>query len=339
MRRFFIAAVVVLATLASTATARADATDFYRSLLRRGIADFGAGKNEQALRELRIGAFGLIDSIPDYETAQVYLALLHDRLKQEPEARLAIQRIFAAERVAPQLTTLPLDPAARSAFDALARKLLTSVDYARLHGTATAPTVPPEVSGDQQAIAGSDGTQPAPAPPSTPVPAPQPSKPPKVETYVVPGPVVQPPRAQPAPAPAPKSPAPAPAPRTPAPSSGASRPQRFADAETALMRNDLPAARMIYRELLAGSDVDHATAIRIAEGLYRARDFSAAIQAFERAGGLRKGEEPYHYYLAVALYESGRYNEAKRELAAALPFIEVTPDVERYRVRIEGALE
>src|SRR5215212_556360 len=183
MRRSFTAALVVLATLSATAPARAQGADFYRSLLRRGIADHGAGKNEQALRELRISAFGLIDSIPEYETAQIYIALLHDRLKQEPEARLAIQRIFAAERVAPQLTTLPLDPAARSAFDALARKLLTSVDYARLHGTATAPTVPPEVSGDQQAIAGSDGTQPAPAPPSTPVPAPQPSKPPKVETY------------------------------------------------------------------------------------------------------------------------------------------------------------
>ena len=105
------------------------------------------------------------------------------------------------------------------------------------------------------------------------------------------------------------------------------------------MRNNLPAARAIYRELLAGNDIDHPTAVRIAEGLYRARDFPGAIQAFERAGALRRGEEPYHYYLAVALYESGRYDEARRELAAALPYIEVTPDVERYRARIEGALQ
>ena len=58
-----------------------------------------------------------------------------------------------------------------------------------------------------------------------------------------------------------------------------------------------------------------------------------------RAGTIGAGEEQYHYYYAVALYENGRYTESKRELMAALPFIEVTPDVERYRVKIEGAIE
>ena len=45
--------------------------------------------------------------------------------------------------------------------------------------------------------------------------------------------------------------------------------------------------------------------------------------------------------LCVAKYnrENGRYAESKRELQAALPFIEVTPDVQRYRVKIEGAIE
>src|SRR5204862_71324 len=62
-------------------------------------------------------------------------------------------------------------------------------------------------------------------------------------------------------------------------------------------------------------------------------------RAFERAAGFRKGEEPYHSYLAVSLYETGRYNAAKRELAAALPYIEVTPDIARYRIKIEGAIE
>jgi hypothetical protein len=52
-----------------------------------------------------------------------------------------------------------------------------------------------------------------------------------------------------------------------------------------------------------------------------------------------RGEEQYHYYFAVALYETGRYAQAKRELAASIPYITVTSDVARYRAKIEGAIE
>jgi hypothetical protein len=56
-------------------------------------------------------------------------------------------------------------------------------------------------------------------------------------------------------------------------------------------------------------------------------------------GTLARGEEPYRYYLAVALYETGQYARAKQELADVLPFIEITPDVARYRTKIEGAFD
>ena len=77
--------------------------------------------------------------------------------------------------------------------------------------------------------------------------------------------------------------------------------------------------------------------IRIGEGLYRSRDFAPALTAFRRLGTLRPGEEPYRYYIAVALFETGDFAGAKRELTTALPFIEITPDVQRYRVKIEAA--
>src|SRR5436190_13451370 len=128
MRRFLKASVVVVAAFGICASAPAQSADFYRSLLRRGITDYAAGKNDQALRELRISAFGLLDSIPEYETAQVYIALINDRLKHEPETRAAIQHIFAAEKVSPQYVSLPLDETARAAFEAVAKKLLTSTD-------------------------------------------------------------------------------------------------------------------------------------------------------------------------------------------------------------------
>lgn len=97
-------------------------------------------------------------------------------------------------------------------------------------------------------------------------------------------------------------------------------------------------ARRFYRELLAAPGLDHDTLIRIAEGLYRSRDFSGALSAFNRVGVLRRGEEPYRYYIAVAAFETGDTARAKKELAAALPYIEITPDVARYRSKIESSL-
>jgi tetratricopeptide (TPR) repeat protein len=115
--------------------------------------------------------------------------------------------------------------------------------------------------------------------------------------------------------------------------------KRLDAADAALSRSDLLGARTIYRDLVDAPGLDHATLVRIGEGAYRARDFDTTIHAFERAGGFRKGEEPYHYYLAVALYETGRYTPAKRELAAALPYIEITRDVAHYRAKINGAID
>jgi tetratricopeptide (TPR) repeat protein len=90
---------------------------------------------------------------------------------------------------------------------------------------------------------------------------------------------------------------------------------------------------------LLTADLPHATLLKTAEDLYRANDFRGAVAAFERAGAFAKGEEPYRYEYAVALYESGRHRDAKRELAAALPFIEKTPEIERYRAKIEQSLD
>ncbi len=99
------------------------------------------------------------------------------------------------------------------------------------------------------------------------------------------------------------------------------------------MAGDLATARAIYNSQLDTPQLPHGDLLKVGEGLYRSRDFRGAVRAFVRAGTLAKGEEPYRYYLAVSLYESGQYAAAKRELA------EKTPDVERYRVKIEGAID
>jgi hypothetical protein len=114
---------------------------------------------------------------------------------------------------------------------------------------------------------------------------------------------------------------------------------QFRVADDAIARGDLAGARIAYRSVLASDNLSHANALRVAEGLYRARDFSGVVSAFTRAGTISRGEEPYRYYLAVALYETGQYAAAKRELMAVIPFIEVTADVARYDAKIRAAIE
>ena len=72
-----------------------------------------------------------------------------------------------------------------------------------------------------------------------------------------------------------------------------------------------------------------------ATGLYRIGDFPAAVRAFARLGSFLRGEEDLRYYDAVCLFETGQYEQARIELSCALPYIQVTEDVARYRAKIE----
>ena len=63
--------------------------------------------------------------------------------------------------------------------------------------------------------------------------------------------------------------------------------------------------------------------------------YADAMRAFQRLGNLVRGEEDLRYYKAVSLYETGRYDDARKELACALPYIPLTDDVTRYRTKIE----
>ena len=273
--------------------------DFYGTLLQRGIAHVNAGSFEAGARELRIAAFGLVDNIPQFEVAQIYLAIASEKLGREADARHASQRVLAAERIEPRYASLQIDAATHDAFERVVNRMLTSDQVAILHTRPVTAPVPSPITATDS------------VPHSQPQPRVQPPAP------IVPQPVA-PITPRPVAPPTPRSPAPIVA---APPSIDVSK--RLTDADFALMHNELSRARAIYREVVDVSPLDHASLIRIAEGAYRSRDFATAIRAFERAGAFRKG----------------RYRDAKRELAAALPFIEITPDVQRYRVKIEGAIE
>ncbi|MGZ5444742.1 MAG: tetratricopeptide repeat protein [Thermoanaerobaculia bacterium] len=418
MRKFTLWTLLLVMVSTCVPIFAATATEFYVELLRRGIAEVEAGRDEAAVTPLRLAAFGLVESIEHYETAQVYLVIALDRMNQPDGARDAALRIIAAERVERKFASLALPAPIRAAVMASARKLLPSSDVALLLTPSPAQsTLPPQMSARPPVEAPRKVVEPpkkvveapkkvaesssrqvdekpvatTPAQPAMPTqsssttrplddakipPAPKPA-PVQAQTTPTqssttrpldgsktpPAPKPAPVQAQttptqsattrqlddaktpPAPKPAPVQtqpkptqssttpPKPAPAPAKPT----IDVPARLAAGERALIAANLAEARKIYRELLEAGGYDHSTWIRVAEGLYRSRDFSGALSAFQHVGTLRPGEEAYRYYVAVALYETGQYEPAKRELAGALPYIEVTPDVQRYRAKIDGA--
>lgn len=413
---------IALLFSAVTSATAATPSEFYATLLRRGITAYDAQRYTDASKQLRIAAFGLVEAVDQYQVAQAYLTLAYDKLSDPDKAREAARRVVVAERVERRWSTVALPAAVRTAFEAQAAKLLTAGELATLRGTgpvapppapaasttpprtvtatppqtttATPPrstqtttTTPPRTTevtvpmGQTTTATKPAATVPAPATtqprgttsnsstntttattkPPVPTPAPQTvtATPPRTTTPPV---TTQPQRpatqtttqpqhpatqttSQPQRPPTQTTPQPqrpatqtATAPPAPRTFSAGEIATRLIAAERALNTANLIDARRVYRELLASANVPHETLIRIAEGLYRARDFAAALQAFTRAGTLRRGEEPYRYYIAVAAYETGDTARAKKELAAALPFIEMTPDVTRYRAKIEGAL-
>ncbi len=378
MRKLFrtTALLLALSGLAVSAVA-ATPSEFYGSLLRRGVAAFDGGHFDEAARHLRLAAFGFVDTLPSYVTAHAYLALAYDKLGDADHARDSARRILQAERIERTYASAPLPASVRTAFDALANRLLTPAEVAGLRGSAplaapqtTAPrttVVNPSANNTNKTNSTKNATntnRPKPVvtqqPPVTvdrievqtvkPAPAQtqtQPQQTPAQTTTPRPA-TMQPATTQP---PSPSTTT-TQRPAQTQPQKTATKPQpaqtqrvltaaevntRITAAERALNAANLTDARRLYREVLAIAALDHAIYIRIAEGLYRARDFAGALAGFERAGSLRKGEEPYRYYVAVALYETGQFDAARRELAAALPYIEVTPDVASYRTKIETA--
>ena len=149
-------------------------------------------------------------------------------------------------------------------------------------------------------------------------PTPQPAPPPVAA-------VAQPPALEPAPAPAPV-PSPAPPPII----------DPTLDQAASLAANGQPdQARRVYLALLNAANVSRATIAASAQGLYRLGDYAHAVEAFRNLGTFAPSESDLRYYNAVSLFETGRYDDAKKELACALPYIQITADVARYRDKIQ----
>ena len=146
---------------------------------------------------------------------------------------------------------------------------------------------------------------------------------------------VEPPALEPLPATVP-APVPAPAPIV-APSTPPPVIDPTLDQAASLASNGQPdQARRVYIALLNQANVSRHTIAEAARGLYRLGAFADAVEAFRNLGTFNRGEEDLRYYNAVSLFEIGHYEDAKKELACALPYIQITSDVARYRDKIQN---
>ena len=128
------------------------ATDFYTALMNRGIAHYDAGNYTAAATELRLAAFGLLDTVDQFETAEAYLALSYQRLNQESQAQSALQQIVEAEKIEHHFSNLPLPAPVRDAVHAAANRFLTPDQHAILYGAnpqkvaEDSPNKPPDMT-------------------------------------------------------------------------------------------------------------------------------------------------------------------------------------------------
>jgi hypothetical protein len=110
---------------------------------------------------------------------------------------------------------------------------------------------------------------------------------------------------------------------------------RLHQAEAAVSAGRLEDANDLYVSAANAPGASREAIVAAATGLYRTGDYTHAVDAFRMLNPFRRGEEDLRYYNAVSLYETGHYEQAKKELACALPYIQITRDVSRYRTKIE----
>ena len=135
------AAAAAFAVLAIAAPLRAQ-NAFYTSLFERGLTNAKQGNWKLASQQLRIAAFGMLDDLPQYETAHIWAAIASERSAEVAEARVSAEKVVNAERLAHAYASLRIDAPTRSSFEALlakyvsAERLAAVPAFANIRGTS-----------------------------------------------------------------------------------------------------------------------------------------------------------------------------------------------------------
>lgn len=165
LRTLVLAAVFLFAS----ATGFAATNEFYANLLRRGIVHVHDGKLEAGLSDLQLAAFGLLEDLPNYEKAEIYICVAASKLGRADLAATAATKAARAERMQPLFAALDLDPEIRASFRGLVPTLASPELLAAAPAFVSPDTQPGTVVA---ASAHPPATPPIPQPPPPAKPAP-----------------------------------------------------------------------------------------------------------------------------------------------------------------------
>src|SRR5205823_11522387 len=243
-----------------------------------------------------------------FEESLVYLALAYSKLGRDSEAGDTVERLLSAERISPTYSSLPLTSEAAD-FAPLAARL---VPFAALppnaqlaRAAAAAPTQPQTaIAEERTALFRAVSERPLESTALPPVIA-------KKHSTLAKKSVRE---------------------------SSAALLATLRKADSRAADGDLGEATRLYQEAANAPSASRETIGVAGAGLYRVGAYDDAVAAFNRLGAFARGEEDLRYYDAVSLYETGHYEEARKQLACALPYVQVTDDVARYRTKIEQSV-
>ena len=319
--------------------AAAEASSFYTDMLHRGVVTYEKGQLPRAADQLRIAAFGLVDDIPQYETAQLYLILIGDKLHHPEDARQAAQKLAAAERIQTSYMSLPVDSSVRRGVEQLLPTLLTAEELATVpslsaiavRGTKNWNEVADlysDVRTHRRLTNEEDG-----ALLSAFVQSGRLNDAAGLRALLPPAVVSSPSLAStlarvPAQIPGATS--------SPAPPTGGDAASQLAEGEKALGEARFGAARQIYLRLSQQTALSRTTALAVARGLHRVSALKESTALYQRLYPLKAGEEQHMFAEAVNRYELGDLPTARVLVGRALSGLTRTPEVSFYLPRLES---
>lgn len=326
-----------------------------RELLRRGIDSYRSGElqraaddlrgaSEQIIRAASFNSYfesGRLASLAPYETAQIYLALTYDKLGDKAKAKDAMRRAHFAERIEPVYRDLDLgrDQAAfralvqraDSPFAALVDEPIVKVKNAPppspTNKIVIRRTAAEELASQKSAIEDSVAKEVAELrrEAEQKLAAQRAELERDLQTRLERERIAAEEEARKRLA----------AVRAETEKLIEERQRTLRHAESMISDGRAAQAASLYEQLLAQPQpLGRPELVEIATGYYRIGDFPHAADLLGKLT-IQRGEEDLHYYRAVAFFETGRYAEAASELQLALPFIEVTSDVAKYREKIQ----
>lgn len=300
---------IVLA-LAMFPAPEAEAADpFYERRLREGTLALEQGRPEEAARRLEIAAFGLLDEPPRLAEALVRLALAHVRLDDATRFRDTFRRIAEIEERFGAYRDADLTPAERSTFEEWIGKwvppplLAASPGFQELVESAAGETETGNAAEDEsekESAARTEGD--ARGVPEEPEAAP-------TETTA----------------------------SSPLGAAEAARVERAtAILDQARQARELENAFELARSVADAHPETPALQFLVGEIAYRSSRWREAARYLARGGDPLPDRPELLFYLAVALHESGRTEEARTPLQRALPRLEKTEFVDKYVREILG---